>query len=111
MCRRAPIPGRRSKNWASGRRSNKLAPADSVRAALAFVERGEVPLGVVYATDAAASDKVRVVATFPADSHPAIVYPTALIAGQDTPDAVAFFTFLRDDKASAIFRRYGFAVK
>lgn len=90
---------------------SKLAPADSVRAALAFVERGETPFGVVYATDAAASDKVKIVGVFPEDSHPPVVYPAALIAGKDTAEAKEFFAFLKGDQAKDIFRRYGFAVK
>ena len=56
--------------------------ADSVRAALALVERAECPLGIVYATDAAASSKVKVAGVFPADSHPPIVYPAALVKGR-----------------------------
>ena len=55
----------------------RLARADNVRAALLLVERGEAPLGIVYATDAAASRGVRVVGTFPAESHPPITYPFA----------------------------------
>ena len=55
-----------------------LAPAENVRAALAYVARGETPLGIVYGTDAAAEQRVRVVDVFPADTHPPIVYPAAL---------------------------------
>ena len=58
--------------------SSKLAQAESVRAALLLVSRGESPLGIVYKTDAAADPNVKVVATFPADSHPPIIYPVAL---------------------------------
>lgn len=90
---------------------SKLAPADSVRAALAFVERGETPFGIVYATDAAVTDKVRVVGVFPEDSHPPVVYPAALIKDRDTPEAKAFFAFLQGPEAKAIFQKYGFAVK
>jgi molybdate transport system substrate-binding protein len=89
----------------------KLAPADSVRAALTFVERGETPFGIVYATDAAMSDKVKVVGVFPEDSHPPVVYPVALIKGQDTAEAKAFLAFLQGAEAKAIFQKYGFAVK
>jgi molybdate transport system substrate-binding protein len=85
-----------------------LAAAQSVRAALTFVERAETPLGIVYATDAAISDKVRVVATFPEDSHPKIEYPVALVAGHDTPEATAFFAFLKGPDAAAIYKRFGF---
>jgi molybdate transport system substrate-binding protein len=89
----------------------RLARGDSVRAALAFVERGECPLGVVYTTDAQIDSKVRVVAIFPADSHPPIVYPAGLVAGKETPEAHAFFDFLRTPQAKDIFRKFGFAVK
>lgn len=60
--------------------ANKLAPGNDVRAALNFVARGEVRLGIVYATDAHAEPKVRIVDTFPASSHPPILYPAALVA-------------------------------
>lgn len=89
----------------------KLAPMKDVRAALALVERGEVPLGQVYATDAAISKKVRVVGTFPMDSHPPIVYPLAVIAGQGNPDVERFMDFLRSPQSTDIFKRYGFEVR
>lgn len=88
----------------------RIVGTDDVRTALAFVERGECPAGIVYATDAAISDKVDVLATFPSASHSPIVYPFALIAGA-RPEAVAFLTFLRTSPAvAATFRRHGFAV-
>lgn len=96
----------RSGQWAAV--EPKIARADSVRSALAFVERGEAPLGVVYATDAALSKKVAVVGTFPSSMHDPIVYPFGLVAGRDTPAARAFLTFLRGDEAGSIFVRYGF---
>lgn len=86
----------------------KVASADNVRAALALVESGEAPLGVVYATDAKATDRVHVVATFPGSSHEPIRYPVATIAGSTNPDARAFRTFLGSGEAQAIFARYGF---
>lgn len=86
----------------------RLARASDVRAALALVARGETPYGIVYATDAAISDGVAVVGTFPEDSHPPITYPAALIKGADA-DAQAFLAFLKGDAAAAIFRRYGFS--
>lgn len=89
----------------------RLVRADSVRAALALVERGEVPAGIVYATDAAASRKVRVAAIFPEDAHAPIVYPIALIARQDTADARDFFEFLQGGPAQAVYRKYGFEVR
>ncbi len=88
----------------------KVASAENVRGALALVARGEAPLGAVYSTDAAAEPKVRIVATFPADSHPAIVYPAAVTAkGKDNAQAKAFLDFLSSAKAQAIFAKYGFA--
>ena len=86
----------------------QVAQADNVRAALAFVARGEAPLGITYATDAAAEDNVTVIATFPADSHPPITYPAALTAQGDSPQALDFLTFLSSDTARAIWQAAGF---
>jgi molybdate transport system substrate-binding protein len=88
----------------------KLAPAENVRAALALVARGEAPLGIVYKTDAAIEPGVEVIGTFPADSHPPIIYPMAVTASSTNPDAVAFAAFLRSDKARATFEKAGFTV-
>ena len=88
----------------------KVAQTDNVRAALALVASGAAPFGVVYATDAAAEDDVTRVATFPADSHPPIVYPAAAVAGGDTARADAFLRFLRGPSARAAFEARGFAV-
>jgi molybdate transport system substrate-binding protein len=85
-----------------------LAMTDNVRAALAFVARNEAPLGIVYATDAAAEPAVKVVATFPDASHRPIVYPIALTATSTNPAAAKFLTFLRSASARAIFARQGF---
>lgn len=86
-----------------------LAPAENVRAALAFVAMGEAPLGIVYATDAAAEPKLRIVGEFPASSHPAIVYPAAVIAGSAAPErARGLLDALGSSTAQAIFERYGF---
>jgi len=90
---------------------NKLARGDSVRAALAYVERGECPLGIVYITDALIDPKVRVVATFPAGTHKPISYPAALVAGQQTPAAKAFLDFLHGPEAKDVWYKYGFLVK
>jgi molybdate transport system substrate-binding protein len=88
----------------------KLASAENVRGALALVARGEAPLGAVYSTDAAAEPKIRIVATFPGDSHPAIVYAAAItVTGKDNAKAKAFLDFLGSAKALAIFAKYGFA--
>ncbi|MDP1028168.1 molybdate ABC transporter substrate-binding protein [Sphingomonas sp. KR1UV-12] len=85
----------------------RLAPAQDVRAALAYVARGEAPLGVVYETDAAADPAVRVVGVFPAASHAPIVYPAAVLRDA-RPGATAFYRFLAGREAQAIFRRYRF---
>lgn len=87
----------------------RIARQKDVRSALALVERGEVSLGVVYKTDAAISDKVKVVGVFPESSHPPIVYPVALVAGNRTPEAEKFLRFLQSDDARAVFEKYGFA--
>jgi len=87
----------------------RIVGSDDVRAALAFVERGECALGIVYATDALMSRKVRVVATFPAATHDPIVYPFALLRGA-RPAARAFFEQLAGASGAALFARYGFTV-
>jgi molybdate transport system substrate-binding protein len=90
------------------RLAGKVVRAENVRAALALVESGEAPLGIVYATDAAASAKVRVVATFPAGSYPPIRYSVAILAASEGPQAGSFEQFLRSPRGRAIFARYGF---
>lgn len=89
----------------------KLARAENVRAALAFVERGEVPYGIVYETDAKASSKVRIVGRFPANSHPPISYPVAVLKSATSADAEGFLRFLISPAGKAIFRRYGFTAR
>lgn len=87
----------------------RLARADNVRAALLLVERGEAPLGIVYATDAIASPGVRVVATFPAASHEAITYPFALTRrGEHNAQARALLAFLIGPEAAPTWQRFGF---
>ncbi|KPL68031.1 molybdenum ABC transporter substrate-binding protein [Erythrobacter sp. SG61-1L] len=86
----------------------KIVQAENVRAALALVERGEAALGVVYGSDAMASDKVRIIATFPADSHPPILYPIGQIKASTNPEAAAFREFLASGAAMTIFERHGF---
>ncbi len=86
----------------------KVVRGDSVRAALAFVERGEAPYGIVYATDAFASKKVRIVSVFPSSSHAPITYPVARLSAASSPDAEAFRRFVISKDGRAIFRRYGF---
>lgn len=96
------------KLWSSVEPS--VVRAKDVRATLAFVERGEAAAGIVYATDAMVSKKVRIVDEFPEASHPKIVYPVALIAGQDDAAAHAFYDYLNGDKARGVFLDYGFSI-
>lgn len=94
--------------WASV--SGKVAQAENVRAALLLVSRGEAPAGIVYQTDAASDPSVTIIGTFPADSHPPIIYPIALTANADHPDAAAFLAFLKSAKAKPFFEAQGFTV-
>lgn len=87
-----------------------VAEADNVRGALAFVARGEAVLGIVYGTDAKAEPGVRVVGTFPQDSHPPIVYPVARVKASTDPHASDFLTFLASPEARTIFEGAGFTV-
>ena len=86
----------------------RLARAENVRAALAFVERGDAAAGIVYATDARASGKVAVAGMFPAGSHPAIRYPAALVRAGEDAGARAFLAFLSGPKARAVLLAQGF---
>jgi molybdate transport system substrate-binding protein len=85
----------------------KFAMADSVRAALTLVARGEATLGIVYATDARVEPAIKIVGAFPPDSHPAIVYPVAATTTA-RPETADYLTFLRSSAAKAIFEKYGF---
>ena len=86
----------------------RIAESENVRAALMRVARGEAALGVVYGSDAKAEPAVRVIATFPASTHPPIVYPVARLTGSSHPDAAAFVRWLAAPAATAIFRKRGF---
>ena len=88
--------------------AGKVARTQDVRAALALVERGEAAAGVVYATDAAFTAKVRIIATFPAASHPRITYPAAIVAGRERPEVRLFYEFLKSKEAADVFARHGF---
>lgn len=90
--------------------SAKVAGAENVRVALAYVSRGETPLGIVYATDAKSDPAVRVVDVFPADSHPPIVYPVAITASSTNAAARAFLEFLSSTDAVKVFENDGFTV-
>jgi molybdate transport system substrate-binding protein len=85
----------------------RLVRADSVRSALAFVDRGEAQLGIVYATDALVDKNVRFVDAFPASSHAPIIYPAALTAAAK-PDAAKFLAYMRGPAGDLAFKRYGF---
>jgi molybdate transport system substrate-binding protein len=88
----------------------KVAMAENVRAALKLVATGEAALGIVYATDAKAEPGVKVLGTFPAGSHPKIIYPVGIIAESKNPDAAAYVNYLQGTKAQAIFVDQGFTV-
>jgi molybdate transport system substrate-binding protein len=92
--------------WAAVAR--KIAPTENVRAALVLVSRGEAPFGIVYLTDAIADKKVRIAGEFPEGSHPAIIYPAAIIAGSKNIQARSFLNYLRSPAARAIFGKHGF---
>ncbi len=91
--------------------SPKVVRAENVRATLALVERGAAPLGIVYATDAKASAKVRIAGVFPENTHPAITYPVARLKASTNPEAEAFRRFLVSRAGKAIFVRHGFSAR
>jgi molybdate transport system substrate-binding protein len=91
--------------------ASKIARAENVRAALALVARGEAPFGIVYNTDALAERKVRVIGEFPANLHPPIVYPVALLADSRSQAAEGLLQFLRSAEARAVWRKFGFVVE
>ena len=89
---------------------DKIAQVENVRAALLLVSRGEAPLGIVYATDAKADPNVKMLGTFPADTHKPIIYPAAVLAKSQSADAEAFVTFLKTGTANKLFQDQGFTV-
>jgi molybdate transport system substrate-binding protein len=91
--------------------STRIARAQNVRAALVLVGRGEAPLGIVYATDARAAPDVRIVGTFPPDSHAPISYPVAMLARSTSRDAEGFRRYLISAEGKAVFRRFGFGTR
>jgi molybdate transport system substrate-binding protein len=93
--------------WAAA--EPKLAQAENVRATLAYVARGETPLGIVYSTDAKIEPKVKIVGTFPPGSHPAITYPVAAIAASKNSHLKKYLDFLQSQTAKSIFDKYGFS--
>jgi molybdate transport system substrate-binding protein len=86
---------------------NRVVNAENVRVALAYVSRGEAPLGIVYETDAKADKNVRVVGVFPENTHQPILYPAALIKDAK-PEARTFLAYLASPAARAIFEKNGF---
>ena len=99
-------------NWLNSL-NRRIVGTDDVRSALAFVERGECEVGIVYKTDALISQKVKIIGTFPANSHSPIVYPLALTKqGEKNKQAVQFAQFVeKSAQAKAIFKKYGFSLK
>ena len=93
-------------SWAAA--EPKLAQAENVRATLAFVARGETPIGIVYETDAKVEPKVKIAGVFPDNSYPPVTYPVAATANAKL-DAVKYLQFLRGKAAKAIFEKYGFS--
>ncbi len=93
--------------WAAA--EPKLAMAENVRATLAFVARGETPIGIVYETDAKIEPKVKIVGVFPDDAYPPVIYPVAATASSSKPAVARYLDFLRAPAAKAIFERYGFS--
>ncbi len=89
--------------------SARVAYLGDARAALAMVDRGEAAAGIVYASDVRGAARVRVIGKFPADSHPAIVYPLAVIAGRGRPEVLAFYEFLQTPQARSLFEARGFS--
>lgn len=87
---------------------SKVARSKDVRAALALVERGEAPLGIVYSTDAKITEKVKVVGIFPENSHPPVRYPVAIVKGGASKEALELLGFMKGKKAGKIFEKYGF---
>ena len=96
-------------NWLNGLKG-RIVGTDDVRSTLAFVERGECDVGIVYKTDALISQKVKIIGTFPVNSHSPIVYPLALTRqGVQNKEAVQFEKFIqKSTQAKAIFHKYGF---
>lgn len=89
--------------------SGKVAQAENVRAALKLVSTGEAPVGIVYQTDAASDPEVKIIGTFPEDSHPPIIYPVGLTASTKDAEAGKFAACLKTDKAKAAFEKEGFS--
>ncbi len=96
-------------NWLD-QLKGRIVGTDDVRSALAFVERGECEVGIVYKTDALISQKVKIIGTLPADSHHPIIYPMAVTKpGEQNAEAMQFEKFVKTSpQAKSIFQKYGF---
>ena len=90
--------------------ADKLAPAENVRATLLLVSRGEAPLGIVYQTDAVADKGVKVLGTFPANTHPPIIYPIAAVTSSSNPGDAGYIAYMKSPAAGAVFAKQGFTV-
>jgi len=89
---------------------DRIVQTENVRAALFLVSRGEAPLGIVYRTDAVSDPNVTILATFPENTHPPIVYPIAVTKDSNHPDAASFLGFVKSARAKPFFERQGFTV-
>ncbi len=94
--------------WASVEK--QVARAENVRAALALVSRGEAPFGIVYRTDALADKGVKIIDTFPRDSHPPIIYPATLLATSKSAAAKSLMDYLQSAPARSVWEKYGFGL-
>ena len=90
--------------------ADRLAPAENVRATLLLVSRGEAPLGIVYQTDAVADKGVKILGSFPENTHPPIIYPIAAVAASTNPGTVGYMAFLKSPAARPLFEKWGFTV-
>jgi molybdate transport system substrate-binding protein len=88
--------------------ADKVAIAESPPAAVVLVTRGEAPVALVFSTDAKGIDGIKIAGVFPANSHPPIVFPAAILRDSRNPDAARFLAFLASPKAAAVFERYGY---
>ena len=95
--------------WASVEK--QVARAENVRAALALVSRGEAPFGIVYRTDALADKGVKIIDTFPRDSHPPIIYPATLLATSKSAAAKSLMDYLQSAPARSVWEKYGFGLE
>ncbi|KLU15170.1 MULTISPECIES: molybdate ABC transporter substrate-binding protein [Xenorhabdus] len=86
-----------------------MARTNNVRSGMALVERGEAPLGIVYGSDAVASNKVKIVGVFPPESHKPVEYPMAIVKGHEKQTIRDFYDYLKTPEAAVVFKRYGFS--